>query len=661
MKSYRLLRIQDYIFRIDKTSLNIIPMRNYFYLLLFTLMIVNSNAQDTVRVIIASHEILKIDNKTLHLSSQGKGTFIGANAGSATPNTDNWNTFVGYESGKQTSFGISNAYFGAFSGSANTNGSGNTFLGSFAGRDNTGSSNTFVGSAAGRLSGAGFNNNFIGINAGSQNSGGYNISIGNFAGQYGNGRNNIAIGRNSLPNTFSKDELIAIGDSTLFSNGQGSNFFFQAIQNTAIGTKALKKNTIGSKNTATGYEALENNTNGSNNASFGATALTNNIDGFGNTAVGAVALFNNLSGDFNTALGYDVGRNTLGNENTYIGSKAGTNNGNGSGNVFLGYSAGENSIGGNQLMIHNSNTATPLLHGFFDSSKLVINGDLNVTGTLNLPSIHVSQLDGILGDGYSEVIPDVAYNMATLEVAGIFAPTEVLIVSTIGFEIDTFSTPGSNGIRIPEAGLNSEFPVIFETDDLTVINAMDNWIAGPPGNRRSISLIIEDITDQEIARYNFFEYLVDSKEPGTDGRTRYTIRHDLPPGGASAIEIVDDFFESMQSYDPATDKLVDVARVNGPFFTPEVTIDYNNRVLIFEYGYKEGNGFFAWVEDIADGIVDRRSLSIIETTDGTPSTEISRRNFFEVIPFKYEVVYGFGLNTKIKARVHLTYAIWEDL
>ena len=37
MKSYRLLRIQDYIFILDKISLKIIPMRNYFYLLLAVL------------------------------------------------------------------------------------------------------------------------------------------------------------------------------------------------------------------------------------------------------------------------------------------------------------------------------------------------------------------------------------------------------------------------------------------------------------------------------------------------------------------------------------------------------------------------------------------------------------------------------------------------
>jgi len=624
---------------------------------MFAFPLLQVNAQDTVRIISNGHEILKVDNKTMHLSSAGKGTFIGLNAGSLTPNTDNWNTFVGYESGSQATFGISNAYFGAFTGTTNSNGSGNTFIGAVAGRENTGSNNTFVGTASGRLSGAGFHNNFFGANAGSNNAGGHNISIGHFAGQFGNGQNNIAIGRNSLPNVFSRNELIAIGDSTLFSNGQGATLFFQSIKNTAIGNKALKANTTGSNNSASGYETLKRNTSGANNTAFGATSLTNNTIGFGNTAVGSISLFSNLIGNYNTALGNEAGRFTKGKENTFIGAKTGVNNSNGNGNVFLGYAAGENSIGSNQLMIHNSNTPTPLLQGYFDSTKLVINGDLEVTGTINLPSIDVAQIDGILGNGYSAVLPDVVYNIAEIEISGITNLTDVLIVSTVGFEIDTFSTPLSGGNRLTELGFNSEYPLIFETDNQDMITDLDNWLSNP--DRRFITLKIEDLSGVVIGHFNLFEYSIDSKEPGTDGRTRYTLKSDLPPDNNLTIELVNDFFGDLFSFDPATDKLVEILGII--IFRPEVTVDTVNRVITMEYGYLEGSGFFDWMETNAEGLVDRRALTIIETTDGTSATEISRKNYFEVVPFKFEIIYGFGLNTKIKARVQLFYTFEEDV
>ena len=72
---------------------------------------------------------------------------------------------------------------------------------------------------------------------------------------------------------------------------------------------------------------------------------------------------------------------TTGTNNTAVGYAAGRNNITGSGNVFLGYLAGTNETGSNKLYISNTNTATPLILGNFDSSggtagNLKINGDL---------------------------------------------------------------------------------------------------------------------------------------------------------------------------------------------------------------------------------------------------------------------------------------------
>jgi hypothetical protein len=47
--------------------------------------------------------------------------------------------------------------------------------------------------------------------------------------------------------------------------------------------------------------------------------------------------------------------------------------------VFLGYHSGKNETGSNKLYIENSDSATPLIYGEFDTNNVKINGDLQLT------------------------------------------------------------------------------------------------------------------------------------------------------------------------------------------------------------------------------------------------------------------------------------------
>lgn len=89
-------------------------------------------------------------------------------------------------------------------------------------------------------------------------------------------------------------------------------------------------------------------------------------------------------------------------------------------------------------------------------------------------------------------------------------------------------------------------------------------------------------------------------------------------------------------------------------------VDYAKRTITLTYYYPEGKGLALWSYETAEGTESTRSGSIIETTDRTTSTEISRRNYFEIMPIKYEVIYGFGQNIKLKAIVVLAFGHWED-
>ncbi|MBK8444734.1 MAG: tail fiber domain-containing protein [Sphingobacteriales bacterium] len=134
------------------------------------------------------------------------------------------------------------------------------------------------------------NDIYIGINAGAPD---------NNAATTGN----IGIGRGVLYNN-NRSEIVAIGDSALYKNGTGATIpQQQAICNTAVGSKSLYANTVGSYNTANGYYTLRFNTTGIGNTANGYYALRSNTFGYYNTANGHGALSSNTTGNSNTANG----------------------------------------------------------------------------------------------------------------------------------------------------------------------------------------------------------------------------------------------------------------------------------------------------------------------------------------------------------------------
>lgn len=200
----------------------------------------------------------------------------------------------------------------------------------------------------------------------------------------------------------SRLEALNNGQSVFIGEGAGVNATGEA--NTFIGYQSGLSNTSGEVNTAVGGSSLFSNLTGTDNTAVGYSTLYTNITGYGNTALGSIALFSNNGGLYNTALGTSsLYANTSGNGNSAVGynsnyfNEQGNNNvtigfeagkgiskHNKSGNIFIGYQAGYNEIGNNKLYIENSNSATPLIYGDFDSNLARINGDLDVTGVFSI-------------------------------------------------------------------------------------------------------------------------------------------------------------------------------------------------------------------------------------------------------------------------------------
>jgi len=299
--------------------------------------------------------------------------------------TGNANTAVGRAAMWHNTTGGGNTAIGNQSMINATTGAGNTAVGmnSLAGFL-TGLSNTAIGTAALLNNADGSNNVALGSNALNFNQSGFsNVAIGN-ASLYQNlahgnsaigyqamrnntsGYSNVAFGLYSLYQNTTSSNLVAIGDSALHNNGNGASFSYQAIQNTAIGSKALFGNTTGSLNTAVGYQTMRNssagsqntalgfgalsnsNTTGSDNIAIGVYALYNNNTGNNNVSVGDFSLMNNQSGYANTAIGLQALNNNNAGENTAVGYNALINNSNGTFNAALGATSAQNNNSGSQ-------------------------------------------------------------------------------------------------------------------------------------------------------------------------------------------------------------------------------------------------------------------------------------------------------------------------
>ena len=153
-----------------------------------------------------------------------------------------------------------------------------------------------------------------------------------------------------------------------------------------------------SRNTAVGYGAGYNpGGDAADNVFIGANAGYG-TDGSadGNVVIGSGAMQVITQSTNNVAIGFQAGNTmTSGDRNVILGSHAAEDITTGGYNVVIGYMAGEGWLVAqdNQLIIANSDTATPLIHGDFTTGNLISatlthNSDHTVTGYRRSSTIH---------------------------------------------------------------------------------------------------------------------------------------------------------------------------------------------------------------------------------------------------------------------------------
>ncbi len=279
-------------------------------------------------------------------------------------------------------------------------------------------------------------------------------------------------------------------------------------------------------------------------------------------------------------------------------------------------------------------------------------------------SVDISKVTGILGEYTINNFPDIINNRVSMEIAGISMTDKVIIVNTIGHETERISTPigfdGQGKIRYYEdAGLTMENPLIFETDNSADIAAIISWYDEYPPSVKDIFFTIQNLAGDETGRWLFFSYKIVDYSATSNNRYRFTLQASSSANSNLECEYLNDFGSTF-SFNPATDKIIEINGIDlgeDMHFAPACEIDTENRTITLTYEYLEGKELYRWVRDAVKGLSFSKDVSVIETTNGLD--ELSRMNYYNCIPIKYEHLTGFGLNTKLKAKVVIAYGYAE--
>ncbi len=176
-------------------------MRLSSIIILSILVTFSLHAQSPISVIESFLEV--------HHPSDTTSTYIGVNAGQELSGGSRNNTFVGYQSGVNSTSGASNTFYGSNAG-FNTNGFRNCFVGASSGANtSTGNNNICIGVSSGLFNSSGSNNCFVGDESGRINgTGSGNTYLGTSSGgNIANGMGNVCIGNNAGPTTSQSDRL----------------------------------------------------------------------------------------------------------------------------------------------------------------------------------------------------------------------------------------------------------------------------------------------------------------------------------------------------------------------------------------------------------------------------------------------------------------------
>lgn len=279
-------------------------------------------------------------------------------------------------------------------------------------------------------------------------------------------------------------------------------------------------------------------------------------------------------------------------------------------------------------------------------------------------TIDVSQITGLLGQGYTVLFPDILYNQVAMYVwytqAGWSWMEPAVVLTGPGVDIDRIKGFDGQGRPADNPGFALEHPIVFEAAEPGAAALKAYLDAYPNSGPVWCAFHVPQLSGLPFMHMTAHELTAQGYSAGTDGRTRFRFAMTKAPDRALTIDLVDPStfvpmdFGNTGAYNPATDRKVQIQGLTGLFF-PEVVLDEAERTLTFTYSVEEGAGIFGWVKAVVEGTNDQRSLSVAKL-DGVGNV-IEQYNYEGCFPLRYEIIRGFGLSTALQARVTLSYNI----
>ena len=377
--------------------------------------------------------------------SLGAGALMNAKEGASNADVD-YNIAIGYQAMMGGTLAADNDLIGniaigynAFKSTGTQNHVGTIAIGYNALTAVTsGSDNVAIGYEAGKETTIGDNNVYIGYRA-AYRTAGLNNQNNVFIGYYA--------GSGDWTSTLSSKNT-AVGSLSM------TGAMNSAVENTAVGYRALNAITTADSNTAIGVDCGDELTDGHNNVAIGAATLgTSTSVGFatavgqqamgsgdvtaaadGTVAIGYKALMNLTTGAGNTAVGNQAGAGVVtGFENTYIGTEVGS--------VASASSANYNTGVGHQALRLNISGSRNVAIGRASARQMVNGSDMVAIGYGTLANVLTStDSDGTIAIGSNALIEltDGQYNLAIGHNAGVALTTSdynILIGADAGLEM----------------------------------------------------------------------------------------------------------------------------------------------------------------------------------------------------------------------------------
>lgn len=278
-------------------------------------------------------------------------------------------------------------------------------------------------------------------------------------------------------------------------------------------------------------------------------------------------------------------------------------------------------------------------------------GDQVIELTVEIPAV-----PELVAQDFVALFPDAANNTAQLQVAGL-CTGEAVVVNGPTVEIDLVEGFDDLGRSDDHSGLSQELPLVVEVDPDAVSDistCLSEWLQDiNDGNDgpRVVTLITQNFDGTEAARWTLFGYQVTQEEQGLDGRMRFTFETVSPPDTNLGITREPTLFPGNPSFNPDTDKSVEISNGSTAFPVVESEDEVTGR-LVLVYDYTEADGIWQWVESVAEmgtASIGKEVLTV-RTLDAS-MTELDSRDYFGCFPVRWEQFEGFRQGVSLKERV----------